>query len=255
MIPTETNSRFGAFVRDTFIDPEYTGEPLDTRSVMVMLYLCVALTLGYYVGNTLFFTTQFGAWAAETFGTGGYPGLLPYWYWTFSVLLLRIAVPLAIIVWGFGESPREYGYRIWEKGHARIYLWLFLIMFPILFACSYIPSFQAKYPFYPAATESAGVFILYEISYGLQFFALEAFFRGFLLFALFKRFGYHAVVIMTIPYCMIHFGKPMPETLGAILAGLALGALALRSRSWLPGALLHWGVGLSMDLLATAQKG
>jgi membrane protease YdiL (CAAX protease family) len=254
MIPTETRSRFGAFARDIFIDPEHGGEPLDRRSVWVMLYISVSLTLSYYVGNVQFFNNTFGIWANETLGPGSYTGLLPYWYWTFSSVMLRMAIPLAIIVWGFRESPREYGYRLWEPGHAKVYLWLFMIMFPLLAACSFLPSFQAKYPFYPAATENVGTFVLYEISYGLQFIALESFFRGFLLFALFRRFGYHAVVIMTIPYCMIHFGKPMPETLGAIVAGLALGSLAIRSRSWLPGALLHWGIGLSMDVLATLQK-
>ena len=63
------------------------------------------------------------------------------------------------------------------------------------------------------------------------------------------------LVIMTIPYCMIHFGKPMPETLAAIVAGLVLGYLALKSKSWLYGALLHWAIGITMDLLSIFHKG
>jgi membrane protease YdiL (CAAX protease family) len=54
---------------------------------------------------------------------------------------------------------------------------------------------------------------------------------------------------------MIHFGKPVAETFGAIIAGLALGYLAMKSRSWVYGACLHWGVGITMDLLAVLQKG
>ena len=49
----------------------------------------------------------------------------------------------------------------------------------------------------------------------MQFWSLEAFFRGFFIFGLRRRFGYYSVIIMTIPYCMIHFNKPITETLGA----------------------------------------
>jgi membrane protease YdiL (CAAX protease family) len=123
----------------------------------------------------------------------------------------------------------------------------------VLVVVSTMESFQQKYPFYDHATDSLVHFVAYEVAYGIQFFSLEAFFRGFLVFALFKKFGYYAVVIMTVPYCMIHFGKPPAETLGAIVAGLILGYLAVQSRSWIPGAFLHWGVGLTMDVLVVFQ--
>jgi membrane protease YdiL (CAAX protease family) len=55
---------------------------------------------------------------------------------------------------------------------------------------------------------------------------------------------------MIVPYCMIHYGKPLPETLGAIVAGLVLGTLALRTRSIWGGVLIHIGVALTMDMLA-----
>lgn len=37
-------------------------------------------------------------------------------------------------------------------------------------------------------------------------------------------------------------------------AALLLGLLALRGRSWIPGALLHWAIAISMDLLGLAQR-
>ena len=49
---------------------------------------------------------------------------------------------------------------------------------------------------------------------------------------------------------MIHYPKPMGESIGAILAGLALGYLALKNRSVWGGAALHWSVALTMDLAA-----
>ena len=230
---------------------------LDTRTVGVLVVTCVLLTVFFYYGRPGFFRAR----AIETWLAGAleldksvYRSLIPYWGWALASIVLRILIPLACIIWWFRDSPREYGFRLWEKGHAKIYALLYFIMLPILAAMSFTDSFQSKYPFYDQATDSVAHFLLYEVAYGVQFFSLEAFFRGFLIFALFKKFGYYAVVIMTVPYCMIHFSKPVPETLGAIIAGLALGYLAIQSKSWLPGALLHWGVGVTMDLLVVGQK-
>ena len=58
---------------------------------------------------------------------------------------------------------------------------------------------------------------------------------------------------MIVPHCMIHYPKPLPETLGAILAGIALGTLAMRTRSIWGGVFIHVGVALTMDWLAVAQ--
>jgi uncharacterized protein len=57
-----------------------------------------------------------------------------------------------------------------------------------------------------------------------------------------------------VPYCMIHFSKPLPEALGAIVAGVVLGTLSLRTGSILGGAMLHVAVAVTMDVLALARK-
>ena len=67
--------------------------------------------------------------------------------------------------------------------------------------------------------------------------------------------GANAVFVMCVPYLMIHFAKPWPEATGAILFGLFLGILALRSRSIWGGAAVHMSVALSMDMLALMQRG
>ena len=59
----------------------------------------------------------------------------------------------------------------------------------------------------------------------------------------------------SVPYCMIHYGKPMPETFSAIGAGIVLGLMSLKTRSIWLGAVLHVAVALSMDLLALWHKG
>jgi membrane protease YdiL (CAAX protease family) len=84
---------------------------------------------------------------------------------------------------------------------------------------------------------------------------LEFFFRGFLIFALARYIGSLAIFVMIVPYAMIHFGKPFAECLGSVIAGIALGTIALRTGSIYGGVFVHCGVAWSMDLFAMSQNG
>lgn len=229
---------------------------MDAQSVGVLLLTSVLLTLFYYYGRPYTFRGAPEAWLVDLLGLGksNFRGVLSYWYWATASAILRVLIPLGVILWWFKDSPRNYGYRLWEKGHLWVYAGMYVLILPVLIGMSFTTSFQKKYPFWDHAGDSWSHLVLYEIPYMFQFLSLEAFFRGFFIFALYKRFGYYSVVIMTMPYCMIHFGKPMTETLGAIVAGLVLGYLALKSKSWLPGAMLHCGVGLTMDIACLLHR-
>jgi membrane protease YdiL (CAAX protease family) len=89
----------------------------------------------------------------------------------------------------------------------------------------------------------------------LQFFGLEFFFRGFLLHSLKPSLGIYSIFVMTVPYCMIHFAKPLPETFAAIFAGIFLGWLSYRNGNIWMGFVLHCFVALSMDVMALLNKG
>jgi membrane protease YdiL (CAAX protease family) len=54
---------------------------------------------------------------------------------------------------------------------------------------------------------------------------------------------------------IMQYGKPLLETMGAILAGLILGTLALRTGSIWCGALIHISVAITMDVLALVHTG
>jgi hypothetical protein len=60
---------------------------------------------------------------------------------------------------------------------------------------------------------------------------------------------------MIVPYAMIHFGKPLAECLGSVIAGVALGTLSLRTGSIYGGVAVHCAVAWSMDLFALHQTG
>ena len=97
----------------------------------------------------------------------------------------------------------------------------------MIVAASFTPSFQERYPFFhPAAGHSLWPYMYaWWVLYWLQFCALEFFFRGFLLHGLAPRLGWAAIFAMALPYNMLHYGKPMPEALAAIVGGIALGTL------------------------------
>jgi len=242
-------------------DPQHPAldvPKIDRRSLVVFITAMVLLVVFEYWGLPERFE---GSWfhvrIADALGPGyrAYFDLLPYQFWGVSSLVLRVAVPLLVIRFVLGERPYDWGFRIrgqWVK--FRPYALGFLFMVPVLVVVSSFGPFQAKYPFYDAASLGGWHFWGWELFYGLQFLGLETFFRGFMLFGLYPRLGYYSIPVMVIPYVMIHFGKPFPETFAAIVAGFVLGYLALRSKSFLWGWFLHWGVALTMDVLVIGRE-
>ena len=136
----------------------------------------------------------------------------------------------------------------------RLYgLFLVLIIIGVVFA-SFQANFVYYYPSYHLASRSWWDLLLWEVIYLQGFFALEIFFRGWWLVALRKSLGSAAIFTMTVPYCMIHFGKPYLETMGTVMGGVALGSLSMKTKSVYQGTFLHTALALSMDLLALAQE-
>lgn len=176
-------------------------------------------------------------------------------YWSFTRSLGYFLVPVGVMLafWR-GERLRDYGLRMkgWLK-HAWIYALFFGIVLVAVVIVANTGEFANYYPFYKDASRSWKDFILWEIVYASQFFTLEFFFRGYLVFAGRQSMGSMVVVAMVVPYCMIHFGKPWAEALAAILAGVVLGTLALKTRSIWSGFLIHVTVALSMDTAAMLQ--
>jgi membrane protease YdiL (CAAX protease family) len=64
-----------------------------------------------------------------------------------------------------------------------------------------------------------------------------------------------AIVVQTIPFVLLHWSwqqsasKPTPEVFGSIVAGLALGYFAVKTRSCVYGFLTHWAVSATLDIV------
>ena len=180
-----------------------------------------------------------------------------YSYWALSSSFFYLALPIFAIKVLFKEQLREYGLKREQVfGYFKIYLLVFLVVFPLIVIVSYTPEFQATYPFYFALKrEFVPYYFIWEFFYIIQFFALEFFFRGFMVHGLKKDMGILSVIVMVVPYCMIHFSKPLPECVGSIFAGLFLGLMSYKTKSIWMGGLLHTAAALSMNWLSLWQRG
>lgn len=216
---------------------------LDRRSALVLVVAALCLTGQYYLASLRWLST----WIAEPV-----PQSLS---WCGLIVVFYLILPALVIKLGFRQKLRDYGLA-WNglHRHGWPYLILLGVMLPVIIGASFNPHFKDFYPFFPYASASVAGFILWELAYGLHFIAVEFFFRGFLIFGLSERLGPYAFFISAVPYCMVHFSKPAGEALGAIVAGLVLGYLAWKNRSIWGGALVHWGVAITMDLASTLQK-
>lgn len=222
------------------------GTALDVKAIGICVLAAFSLVMNKYLPG-LVSVIQFS----------GNAQLSDLVNWVFVLCVFYFILPVIAIKIFFKEDLSDYGLKL--KGAFSeywIYVVMLCVMIPLVAFFSTTASFQEKYPFYDlsAGEKLFPNFWIWELSYFLQFFALEFFFRGFMVHGLKHRFGIYSVLVMTIPYCMIHFGKPLPETLAAIIAGIVLGLLSLKTRSILLGVAIHYSVGLLMDLAALWHK-
>ena len=236
---------------------------MDYRPFVALVICAVVLTMQEYFGGRFYFDQQIrpllSKWDVRhpnILKLGKYDELWGFGWWAGTRVAGYVAIPFPVWKIFFPkDSLLDFGLR--TKGflkHAWIYVLFLSIVLPMLLIVSRQPDFGSYYPFYKQASRSWFDFLIWECMYFAQFFALEMFFRGFWLGALRRSFGSGAIFAMAVPYCMIHYGKPYLEANGAIIAGIALGSLSMKTRSIYQGFMVHITVALGMDWLALAHR-
>lgn len=245
--------------------------PYDWRPLVVLVSLAFVLTMHEYFGDRMMYsrlqsrglTFDWGpivngvqAHSIKITGVWNFLNnerwgeLFVLWFWAIT-RSMGYFIPILICVPLWKERYRDYGLN--PKGFLE-HAWIYALFFGIVLLCvigvAHTGEFASYYPFYKGASRSWKDFFGWEIFYTGQFFFLEYYFRGFLVYAMARALGSGAIFAMVVPYCMIHFGKPMLETIGAIFAGTVLGTLSLKTRSIWSGFLIHVTVAISMDIAA-----
>lgn len=235
----------------------------DLRPLVALPLCALILTLQEYYGGRAYFDTvlrplilDYDASHHGFFRFVKFDELYGFGWWAGTRILGYVFVPFVVWKTVFPkDSLLDMGLR--TRGffaHVWIYGLFLAVVLPAMLIVSREPDFGGYYPFYKQSSRSWLDFLLWEAMYFGQFFALEVFFRGFWLGALRRQMGSGAIFAMCVPYCMIHYGKPYLEASGAIVAGIALGSLSMKTKSIYQGFLVHITVAGLMDWLALSHR-
>jgi len=233
---------------------------MDRRPLVALVLCSLILTMQEYYGGRGYFDQIIYPWLAKKDAGGAlhlarFDELYGFGWWAVTRVF---GYTLPFWVWKiFFREDKILDFGLRTRGffdHAWIYGLFIAIVIPAMFIVSASPDFGSYYPFYKTAHRSWVDFLIWEVLYFAQFLALEMFFRGFWIGALRKSFGSGAIFAMAVPYCMIHFGKPYLEAVGAVIAGIALGSLAMKTRSIYQGFLVHITVAVMMDWLSLRHR-
>jgi membrane protease YdiL (CAAX protease family) len=227
--------------------------------LVAIALVAVVMTMQEYFGGRPLYDDVIRPWFERLESNGlrriqlaRYDELYGYAWWILARVIGYVLVPFP--VWKLlypKDGLLDLGLR--TRGFSK-HLWIYglclAIVIPTMLLVATQPDFGSYYPFYKLSSRSWFDFLAWEALYYLQFLALELFFRGFLVGTLRKSLGSASIFVMTLPYCMIHYGKPYFEANGAIVAGIVLGSLAAKTRSIYAGFLVHVTVAASMDILS-----
>ncbi len=236
---------------------------LDRRAVFALVYAAIGLTCISYFKDPAYLAAilantqlaSIGIEAVEATNNNLYSLI----WWVFVSVTFYFVIPALFVRFVQKRKLREIGLALSiEKGFFKLLVFCMAVMLPIIYLLSLTASFGDKYPFlkvYNGDPYFSSSLLIWELIYFFQFFGLEFFFRGFLVQSLKPSLGFYSIFVMMVPYCMIHFQKPMPETFAAIFAGIFLGWLSYKNGTIWLGLALHCTVAFTMDILALYAKG
>lgn len=181
-------------------------------------------------------------------------------YGFFTIMLTLFVVKLI-----FDRKNNEglYGLNSSKVG-IKLYVIMLIVMLPIVYIATYLPGFMEYYPTLKrSGAESFAIshnipawlsIVIYEIAYLFDFLNTELFFRGFLVVGLSRLIGKNVVLPMAATYAVLHFGKPIGETVSSVFGGYILGIIALYSRNIWGGVFIHGGIALLMEIFAFVRQ-
>lgn len=186
------------------------GVDFDAR-IVVTVTACMLVLLGTYQNN--FGEPEYGHFVYEAL------------------------IPLAVILFVWHESPGRYGMILgdWRLG-LPVAIGGIAIMSVVIWYLGHLPEYRVYYSVLSGQRPAWRI----VVDAGVDMFAWEFFFRGWLQGALGRKYGTDAIWLQMIPFALMHVWKPELEVLSTIAGGVFFGILSWRTRSFLWGWLLHW---------------
>jgi membrane protease YdiL (CAAX protease family) len=212
----------------------YVGElkGIDLETAVILIYSTLILLFVYFLKYTHFILPQ------DTFLER-----------LIVVGTIYVVAPF-LLYFVFRHQPGDFGIGIGSPGlwikDVLVFYAIFLVILIIAFKFT---NLKNLYPLYRRSAQGMHYFLFFQLIQLWYMLGWEFFFRGFMLFGLERKFGRMAVLIQAVPFAVAHFRKPQLEAYGAIFAGIFLGMIGLRARSFLPCFLLHYMILLTADIL------
>jgi uncharacterized protein len=234
-------------------------EGLGGEPTVILCGASAFLIISHYQGSAGFFRTLVGA----TLDAHPWGAVFGHLWWFATSIALYLVMPLMLALATKGSFNERYGFQLgdWKAGLSITALFL-VIMLPATFVASKLDSFKGMYPLAGNSAYMVNLgggksqvswtlFLTYEAAYFSYFIAWEFLFRGWMVHGITPSWGRGpAILAQVVPFAVMHLGKAELEALGSIIAGIALGILSLRTRSFYYGALIHGVVALWMDWLS-----
>lgn len=175
--------------------------------------------------------------------------------------ILTVVLPSIFLFMAFDKKEGNGFYGLKFKNvNFKPYWTMLLLMAPILFLASFNEDISTYYPTYKRA--KGGFFaayfdvpqfvsiVVFESIYLVNFIFTELLFRGLFIVGLVKLLGKDCILPMVAAYAVLHFGKPLPETIGSVFGGYILGIITYYSKNIWGGVFIHMGIAFLMEFFA-----
>ncbi len=226
--------RLGGIYERATAGPEYPPDPADLADVRIFgLDLPRRASVAVLASTALIVLDQLGWLLPSGLASTpvGFAGLRAV---TAARFVLFLVVPLLVVLVGFRDRAARYALQLgdWRWG-AGLLLAGLAVMTPIILWLSGLESFRGYY-----GGESGP--LAERVLNGLgELIPAEFLLRGFLLFALWRRVGPLALVLVQVPFVLTHIGKPDVELWSTFVGGSIFAWLDWRTGSILWSALGH----------------
>jgi len=225
-------------------------EKSDKNAVKGILFITIILAIYFYFGIQDFF--------AKTFPDTNNLDYWKYIYHNFMPLPLFFGLGILFVKYVLKGNLKDFGLGL---GDYKLGIKLCLIATPVLILAGLTAVFDkgmnTMYPLARYVMNAPFKFaLLYYISYLAYYVGWEFLFRGIGIFSIERSGVFLSIAVSTMISALIHssiagFGKPSAETFSAIIAGIAFGYVAYKTRSIWYSFYMHVIVGFLTDFLIT----
>lgn len=177
------------------------------------------------------------------------------WVTFFFMIALGLGGPYLVVRFGLKGAPRDYGYGL---GDAPAGVRWLLLLTPVYVLAPLASAYVGTDHYYTYLAEPGWLsplsISIHSASYGMFAFGFDGLFRGFLLFGLARAWGgsragrWLAVGVSAALSALVLVGLPWVFPVSALVAGVPIGVLNLRLRSFVYMALFHWNIGIWSDI-------